>query len=80
MPMYEYFCRECQTTFEALRPFSQADAAIECPGCHQPTTQRVVSRFAAISHSANGGSRMIAGSSGGCASCSSGACSTCGHG
>ncbi|HEY63826.1 MAG TPA: zinc ribbon domain-containing protein [Caldilineae bacterium] len=77
MPMYEYYCTECQATFEMLRPFSQADEPVECPSCHGVTTQRLISRFAAISQD-GGGTRMIAGSSNGCSACSSHACSTCG--
>ena len=30
MPLYEYFCVDCRTKFEALRPMAQADAKIAC--------------------------------------------------
>ena len=30
MPLYEYYCADCQTKFDALRPMSQADTPIQC--------------------------------------------------
>ncbi len=80
MPVYEYYCRDCQKRFEALRPMSQIDAPIECPRCHTANAQRAISVFAAISRDSGGGSRMVASSApSGCAGCSGGSCSTCGH-
>ncbi|MEM7347369.1 MAG: zinc ribbon domain-containing protein [Chloroflexota bacterium] len=47
MPMYEYYCSDCQDTFEALRPMSQADTEIACRLCESQKTARTLSLFAA---------------------------------
>jgi putative FmdB family regulatory protein len=74
MPIYEYYCRDCKTKFEALRPMSKADAPIACKQCEGKHTSRMLSRFAAHS-----GGKAVAGTGGGgCASCGGGSCSTCG--
>ncbi len=75
MPIYEYFCADCKTKFEALRSFSKADEPIACQSCQSVQTARTVS--AAFAHS---GGRVVAGSSdsSACGSCSGGSCSTCG--
>lgn len=78
MPVYEYYCADCEKRFEALRPMSQADAPISCPRCQTPNARKVLSVFAAISRD-SGGSRLVASSgASGCASCSGGSCATCG--
>ena len=33
MPLYEYYCADCQTKFETLRPMSKADEPIQCKQC-----------------------------------------------
>jgi len=45
MPLYEYYCRPCNTQFEMLRPVSQLDAPATCPSGHT-TNNRVLSLFA----------------------------------
>ncbi|MFQ5612331.1 MAG: zinc ribbon domain-containing protein [Anaerolineae bacterium] len=47
MPLYEYYCADCQTRFEALRPISKADAQIQCRECESIKTSRVPSVVAA---------------------------------
>ncbi len=81
MPVYEYQCQACDKRFEALRPMSQMDAPIACPGCAAPNARRKLSVFAAISREAGGGSRMVASSTstGGCSGCSGGNCASCKH-
>lgn len=46
MPLYEYYCAECRTKFEALRPMDKADVAIQCKSCESMRTSRVLSLFA----------------------------------
>lgn len=46
MPLYEYLCRECKTSFETLRPAHEADAPAICPQCNQVSSQRILSLFA----------------------------------
>ncbi|MEL7639668.1 MAG: zinc ribbon domain-containing protein [Solidesulfovibrio sp.] len=38
MPLYEYFCRECQSEFEVLAPMGEATAT--CPNCRSIDTRR----------------------------------------
>lgn len=73
MPLYEYYCAECHTKFDALRPMAKADDPIPCANCESLHTSRAISLFAAFS---NGGA--VAGTSGGCATCGTHACATCG--
>ena len=45
MPIYEYVCPNCQTEFEIMSPFSEADKSINCPKCHSEAQKRI-SNFA----------------------------------
>jgi len=42
MPIYEYQCQACHQTHEAIQKMSDAPLT-DCPACHQPTLQRLVS-------------------------------------
>ena len=80
MPLYEYYCADCHTKFEALRPMSRADDLIECKNCEGVQTSRVLSLFAAHVKGEGGVSSNVAGNGGfggGCA-CGGGGCG-CGH-
>jgi len=80
MPVYEYYCADCQTKFEALRPMSKADEPIQCRNCESMHTSRAISLFAAFSKGEGGTSQAIAGAGSGCSACAGGTCSTCGIG
>jgi putative FmdB family regulatory protein len=71
MPLYEYYCADCRTKFEALRPMSQADEKIACEHCESKRTARVLS----VVFVASGSGGETSGG-GGCAC--GGACG-CGH-
>jgi len=73
MPLYEYYCSECNTKFDALRAMSKADDPIPCVKCESLHTSRVISLFAAFSNGT-----AVVGTGGGCATCGTHACSTCG--
>lgn len=78
MPLYEYYCPDCHTKFDALRPMSKADETIACKSCDSERPTRTLSMFATIS-SNTGGSAMrqpVASNFGG--GCCGGACG-CGH-
>ena len=77
MPLYEYYCADCKTKFETLRPMSKADEPIQCKQCESMKTSRVLSLFAA--HTGGRESNLAAGSghSSGCG-CGGGVCG-CGH-
>ena len=65
MPMYEYYCRECGTTIEKLRPADARDQPVACPTDATHRTKRLLSVFA-VSTSSRGESARPAGG-GGCA-------------
>ena len=78
MPIYEYYCADCQTRFETLRPMSKADDSIQCKSCESMRTSRVLSLFAVNTGLSSRASESIpnAGLGGGC--CSGGVCG-CSH-
>mgnify|MGYP003548720550 CR=1 FL=1 len=82
MPLYEYFCPPCNDQFEILRPVSQMDNPATCPSGHT-TNNRVLSLFAPVSKSTQGGITMQMPSMGADACCSTdmggghGGCSCC---
>lgn len=47
MPLYEYYCSDCNETFEALRPMAEADTVITCSDCGGEHTSRALSLIAA---------------------------------
>ena len=46
MPLYEYHCQRCTSSFELLRPMSASREEADCPRCEAPAP-RVLSVFAA---------------------------------
>jgi putative FmdB family regulatory protein len=75
MPVYEYFCANCNTKFDALRPMSQADEKIKCTECESTRTARVLSVFFAAAGSRSDGGYAEAGGGG----CGCGGACSCGH-
>ncbi len=75
MPVYEYYCRTCQSKFELLRPMKLATGGASCPSGHEGAT-RTISVFAAIGRGEDGELVPMAGG-GGCAC--GGACACGGH-
>ena len=47
MPIYEYFCRNCEGKFEVLRPMGKAQTLEMCPEGH-PGAVKVLSVFATV--------------------------------
>jgi putative FmdB family regulatory protein len=47
MPLYEYRCRTCDTTFELRRPMAEANVPALCPDGHGDAV-RLLSAFAAV--------------------------------
>ena len=76
MPIYEYFCPDCESKFELLRPLSKSNEGAECPRCHKKA-ERALSTFACFSKDKSGLSSSI-GPGSACSSCHTGTCSTCG--
>jgi putative FmdB family regulatory protein len=63
MPIYEYWCLECRSAFEKLRPMNSNDGEVVCPRCGSQV-KRMLSVVAAISRSSDTGT--YASSGGGC--------------
>lgn len=76
MPLYEYFCPDCNTKFDALRPMSKADDDIACKNCESGRPTRVLSLFANFNRSDTAKKVIVGGGHGGC--CGGGACG-CSH-
>jgi len=76
MPLYEYYCADCNGKTEVLRPMSQADEPVECRFCHSWRTSRKLSVFSAFSKTGGSDSQPVSGT-GGCSSCAGGHCTTC---
>lgn len=67
MPLYEYRCRTCGTTFEERRPMAQSSDPATCPEGHADA-RRVLSVFmSGVTRSATGSpAPVMAGGGGGC--------------
>jgi putative FmdB family regulatory protein len=72
MPVYEYFCRTCNSRYDKLRPLREADAPGTCPTCNEQNSIRTLSVFITVSNSPKSESTAPA-LHGGCAC--GGACS-----
>ena len=46
MPLYEYYCPECEIEFEKLVKMSEADAQQSCPECGGRKPHKKLSTFA----------------------------------
>jgi len=55
MPLYEYRCPECDTTFDARRPMAEASDPIDCPNGHVGS-RRLLSVFASTGVASAAGS------------------------
>ena len=75
MPIYEYFCPQCNLKFELLRSLSQPSQNAPCPHCHNDA-ERVFSSFASFSGNTDVASTPIGGSSP-CSTCSATNCAAC---
>lgn len=73
MPIYEYFCEECETRFEKIVMNKQQEIA--CPKCASKRASIQLSVFATANGSSNGSSAKTSTSfSGGGGSCCGGGC------
>ncbi len=48
MPLYEYFCEQCDGIFEALRPMREAADPVPCPLCERDGQRIMPTSFAAF--------------------------------
>jgi putative FmdB family regulatory protein len=54
MPIYEYKCEKCGSSFELLRRMSDSDRDLVCPECRSKAVQRLMSAFATKGCGGNG--------------------------
>ena len=76
MPIYEYFCKDCNTKFELLKSLGNFEDSECCLHCGKPA-KRILSTFASFSKNAEGMSTAVAGTAGGCNTCSATNCASC---
>ena len=50
MPIFNYKCSQCQKVFELLLP--KFDSPAKCPDCGSEDLEKLLNRFAAVTHSA----------------------------
>ena len=49
MPVYEFTCRDCQKTFEIVRPMSESSSAnVKCAHCGSTKVERTWSTVYAV--------------------------------
>lgn len=78
MPIYEYECSACGTSFELMVSRAQAKQKPACASCGSKRTARIMSGFFGRSGgSGNGGESRSVGSS--CAGCTASSCAGCKH-
>lgn len=51
MPIYEFYCPDCDTLFNFFTPRVDTEARPDCPRCGRPELERKPARFAALSSS-----------------------------
>ncbi len=49
MPLYEYYCENCNEVFEALRPVSASEEPAQCPKCGADAERIMPTTFASMS-------------------------------
>ncbi|MBK8027223.1 MAG: zinc ribbon domain-containing protein [Chloroflexi bacterium] len=78
MPVYDYHCAHCNSSFPVRKQISELDSPTACPECQSTETQRLISLVAIFSSSGAGQRRALAGapSCSGCGSVGSG-CAGC---
>ena len=48
MPLYEYRCKTCESTFEVLQSLNESDDELACPQCDSSDTAKVFAPFASL--------------------------------
>lgn len=76
MPIYEYFCPDCNSRFELLRPLDKASEKALCPQCKK-SVRRIFSAFAFSSKNSEGMLETSAVASSPCATCAATSCASC---
>lgn len=75
MPIYEYRCSQCGTTFEEL-VLAKSSEPVKCSGCGSPAVERKFSTFAA--QTSNGSASEAKSFDEGSCACGAGPAGMCG--
>lgn len=73
MPIYEYFCQDCQNRFEKLIFSTEEEKNINCPKCKSKKVRRIFSVFGLSGNV----SKPFTSVSGGCETCINKTCDSC---
>ncbi|MBC8364932.1 MAG: zinc ribbon domain-containing protein [Actinobacteria bacterium] len=68
MPLYDYRCATCDSTFEVRRPMSESGEPTTCPAGHEGA-RRLLSVFAAVGGADQGEPASTARGCGGACAC-----------
>jgi len=74
MPIYEYYCQECDKKFETL---IRSGEEAQCPKCGTKEVQKLLSACGFVSKT-EGGQTVSSSAGSSCSGCSSASCSGCG--
>lgn len=81
MPIYEFYCSDCNKAFDVLCSMKSDLSSITCDTCQGKNVSKKVSSFATSGGTKTldlgGGSEQGGGHS--CGSCSTHSCGSCGH-
>jgi len=77
MPIYEYRCESCSSSFELLTSYAERDGGQPCPTCSSAKTRVQVSSFAFAGGASDALDFGESKASGGCCG---GGCGSCGCG
>jgi putative FmdB family regulatory protein len=72
MPIYEYTCRNCGTTFDRRLPMAERLSAKACPSCGRAEATLRMSLPAMVGSTAGAGNRPVCPSSGAACTCGRG--------
>ncbi len=75
MPLYEFYCKNCERCFDLRRSLSEGTDDVTCPTCDGGKVQRVFTPVAAFSSGSDGRNSMVGGSS--CSGCTITNCGSC---
>jgi putative FmdB family regulatory protein len=59
MPIYEYYCQDCNTKFELIRDIAKVNDPAKCQKCGSNNTKRLISKFYSQGSSENSSRQVV---------------------